>query len=362
MNPSSDAESEGDLQIYEEGTEERTTKRPLLEPSSDPTVDPTSLHSIEVGDPQGIKEDLDELLRRRHDPWIINVLKKLNRRAIDTKIKLTNLDTMIGPQVNSTDYFLNGTPEPSKYHENHSMGENILGLKNSILRNRKSLDSHIKKATKDSELIWEKVNAIKNRPSNAVPKADFERLTKRVASELVKTSSLSQGTAFNTIDLSARMVEVENLVKKLGSRLDATSKTVGLLKKTEPVGSEDKDTITSIRYGLNDLRERLTKLEEEPHSRNLFEDSTAESSIALLQSELAELKRDTKLDLASSEVNKWLNTKLLAFMESPEFVDKLKSDSKYRLTNWTITESNLSTEMRQILIKVRFLSEFIRYN
>ena len=214
MNHSSDSDS-GSTLCIDENKDEPSVRRSLLEPSTDPTDDPTSLKSIEVGDPQGIKEDLDELLRRRFDPWIINVLKKLNRRAIDTKIKLINMDTMVGPHVTATDYFLNGTPEPSNYHENHSMGENILGLKNSILRNRKALDSHVKKVVQDSESIWEKIDDIKSRPSNAVPKADFERLTKRVADQLVKNSSLSQGTAFNTIDLSSRVVEMENSYKKL---------------------------------------------------------------------------------------------------------------------------------------------------
>ena len=231
-----------------------------------------------------------------------------------------------------------------------------MGLKNSILRNRRALDSHIQKAVKNSENLWERINASKSIPSSAVPTADFEKLKKEVAEQLAKTSTLSNGTAFNTIDISSRMVEVENGVKKMRSKLEATAKTVGALKNMAPTNPEGKDTVLSILYGLNDLKDRLKKLEEEKeeeqHSRNLFSSSTLESTVNLLQSELEEVKRDTKLDLASSEVNMWLNTKLVAFLESPEFLDKLRSDSKYRLTNWSITPSNLSTDIRKLLVSV----------
>ena len=107
-------------------------------------------------------------------------------------------------------------------------------------------------------------------------------------------------------------------------------------------------------HDLHEIRERLDNLEEvndEPHSGNLFANET-DSRINLLQLELEGLKRNSQLELASSEINEWLNAKLIAFLESPEFVEKLKSDSKYRLTNWKILAKNLSVETRELLVSV----------
>ena len=52
-------------------------------------------------------------------------------------------------------------------------------------------------------------------PLNASPKASLKKLQKEMAEEVAQVKTLSSGNAFNTIDLSARLVEVENATKSV---------------------------------------------------------------------------------------------------------------------------------------------------
>ena len=87
----------------------------------------------------------------------------------------------------------------------------------------------------------------------------------------------------------------------------------------------------------------------EDQSRNLF-DNTMESRIDLLQQEMAEVRKETKLNLASSDTNMWLQTKLEAFLETPVFLAKLKTEVKNQLVNLKIMPRNLPEETRKLLI------------
>ena len=318
--------------------------------------DPTTLHDTESADPQRIEDDLNGL-KSTMPSALMNVLKKFNSRGKIMNAQLHELISRVGLPVLVSDYFLNGTPQPDQYNEYHTISENLLGLKNALLKQKRELDIHAQKAVKDSDLLWEKVTAcddkIQNlsKSPNAAPSANFERLQKKVAEDLAKNASISSGSAFSVMDISSRIVEVENNFKRLNAKLEATSKAVGLLKNLETSNTGS----FGVNHNLNSIRDRLTKLEEErdaQHSNNLFESSTLDSRINLLQMDLAELKKDNRLELASSEVNEWLDAKLKAFLESPEMLAKLKSDSNYRLTNWTLLPRNLSMGTREMFVQV----------
>ena len=241
-------------------------------------------------------------------PSLINVLKKINRRGSSVGTKLMELAEQVGNPLSPSDYFLNGTPQPSQYSADQSMAENIVGLKNSISQQKHDLSDHIQKAVKDSDLLWDKFSICNknleqlSKSPHAAPKADFEVVKKKIADNLAKNSSLSQGTAFSAMDISARMVEVENGFKRIKTRLDTVSKQVNLLKNNETSSSNE----FGVNHNLNEIRERLVKLEEErdaQHSENLFDTSTVDSRINLIQMDLEGLKKDKQLELASSEVN-----------------------------------------------------------
>ena len=100
------------------------------------------------------------------------------------------------------------------------------------------------------------------------------------------------------------------------------------------------------------FRERIRKLEElqlENESRNLFED-TLETRIDLLQKDVAECRNEQKLNLASSETNLWLQTKLEAFLETPPFLNKVKSEIRNQLVNLKIAPRNLPEETRKLIV------------
>ena len=61
--------------------------------------DPTTLHSAEIGDPQGIQGDLHEMAKKPHDPQVLKILTKINNRDMDLKNRLETLDGHVGPQV-----------------------------------------------------------------------------------------------------------------------------------------------------------------------------------------------------------------------------------------------------------------------
>ena len=300
------------------------------------------------------------------DPNLVTILKKLATRG-NHIMQLTNsIQEKIGISLTMADYFLSGTTEPQKFSDENSITENLLGLKNSILKNRRLVDSLNFKVTTDSTKIHNLLSSlktalnscqrsikdIKSKPSNANPNAELENIRKQVAENLAKNSSLSAGNALNAIDITARMVEIENNQKRLTSRLDMLGKRSSVKK----IGNQEE-----IMQDLERMKERLDSLEDAqsaPHSENLFAD-TIDSRIDLVQRDIMELQQNQKLNLASSEVNKWLNAKLDAFLGSPNFQDALRNDFNNRSQIWVLKPGNLSSEVREAIVKVSTLNDII---
>ena len=75
-----------------------------------------------------------------------------------------------------------------------------------------------------------------------------------------------------------------------------------------------------------------------------------ESRIDLLQKELEDCKKDMRLNLAASETNNWLKNKQEAFLETPLFLAKVKSEVKNQLVNLKIVPRNLPEETRNLIV------------
>ena len=347
---------------------------------------PVSILSQEMGvpssavsvDPQGIHQDLQQLSQDMdRSQW--RVLHKLNANLMNHGRDIESLQEQMGPHVTTTHYFLNGETEPQYFSNTHTIGENILGLKNSGLRTRRSLDSHLTKYNQEIQMlknslahlkehIHSKINTqtISSCP-NAQPNADeidrykndLAKIQEDLKKALAKASSLSNGSAFSTLDLQARMVELENANRRLSQKLDCTAKAVGVLKNERPSGESGANVLD---FEVQRMKERLDKLEREDsdrHSRNLFSD-LSESKITLLEKEVEELQKSARLQLADSETNLWLKQKLEAFLETPELNNKFKSEFRNFSSTWTIQPRNLSAEVREIIVKVRMkISIFI---
>ena len=342
-------------------------------PGSHPDSEATLQTSSTVFDPQGINQDLQQLSQNLdRSQW--RVLHKLNAGLMNQGRDIESLQEQVGPHVSTTHYFLNGETEPQFFSNTHTISENIIGLKNSGLRTRRSLDSHVTKYNQDVQLLKSSVTSLKDQMAvkptslpvsscpNAVPNADeilkykedLAKIQEELKKALAKASSLSNGSAFNTLDLSARMVELENANKKLSHRLECTSKAVGVLKNEKPSASKETDV---LEFEIQRLRERVDQLEKEDsdrHSRNLFSD-LSDSKISLLEKDVEELQKNARLQLADSETNLWLKRKLEAFLETPEMSNKFKSEFRTFSSTWTLQPRNLSTEVREMIVKVSLI-------
>ena len=318
-------------------------------------LNPLPLNAEYLGDPHRIREDIDSL-GDDVDRKQVLILSKLNDRGSNNTLKLDNLMGQVGRPVTTREYFLNGQPEPASYDDDQTMAENIIALRNITRQNRLSLDCHSNltiKACQDIKRLKSQINSGNSSISspNAVPNAEIEKLKKDVAESLAKVSSLSKGNAFNTIDVESRVVVLEKESVATARKLDSVAKAVGVLKNG--AGQQGLSEV-NLPIGINRFDERLLKLEEQAfgqHSRNLFA-STLESTIDVLSKDVNDLRKDVKLDLASSETNQWLETKQKAFLDSPAFMDRLRSEMRTFLMNYQITPRNMPQDTRKMIIQV----------
>ena len=329
-------------------------------------MDPVSFS--QVVDPQGIEFDLIRLKLDNMEPLQWRVLQKLNSKSIQQGQKVQEIQDQIGPMVTTTHYFLNGEEEPQIFRNDQTVMENILGLKNSGLRTRRSLDAHMVKTNNFIDRMNAAIPSLKEDMSRlkrissspiALPNADeiekykkdLEKANKDIAEALAKADRLSKGSAFSSIDLTARMVEIEQSVLALSQRLDKTAKAVGTVKNKN---FEESTNQNPWEYEFGRLKERLDALEREDsdrHSRNLFSDMS-ESTLTLMQKDIEELQKNTRLQLADSDLNQWLQRKLVAFLDTPEMSDRLKREMRNFGSSLVIQPRNLSRDARSDIVKV----------
>ena len=210
------------------------------------------MHRTQTADPHGVLHDLHKTKDIvEANTW--NILWKMHSKIQNHAFQIEGLNDQVGSSLTSADYFLNGQTEPQTFTDDQSVTENILGLKNSIQRNRKLLDNHISKAIKNSSKMGEKLDEIEFRtPSNALPKAEITKLKKDIAEELAKSKSLASGNAFNNLDLTNRIVDLEQSQIRAWGRIDAVGKTVSIIKKrTDP---ETEDLPENKAYELDRIR------------------------------------------------------------------------------------------------------------
>ena len=317
---------------------------------------PIHLNADYLGDPHRIRDDIEQLddsIDRRQ----VLILSKLNDRGSNNTLKLDNVMNQVGRPVTAREYFLNGQPEPDRYDDDQTISENLIALRNVTRHNRSSLDNLAHKTAKDLRKIrdnYENKNSSSaiNSSLNAAPKAEFEKLEKDVALALTKVSSLSKGNAFNTMDVESRVKTLEDQLKTTIRKLEATAKSVGVLKNGH---GQSTSVNNQLPIGINRFDERLLKLEEQAfgqHSRNLFA-TTLETTVDSLSKDVNDLRKDLKLDLASSEMNEWLNAKQKAFLDTPAFLDGVRNEIKNYLVNFQITPRNLPQDTRQKIVEVR---------
>ena len=342
---------------------------PMSVPSKESDLPPSSV-SV---DPQGINQDLQQLSQDLDRPhW--RILHKLNANLMNQGRDIESLQEQVGPPVTTAHYFLSGESEPQFFSNKHTISENILGLKNSGMRTRRSLDTHLTKYGQDVQVLKNLIANIQEKMvlkhhlpvisscPTAQPNADeiqqykneLVKIQEDLKKELAKMSSLSNGSAFNTLDLSARIVELENANRRLSQRLECTSKAVGALKNERPSMEQGAN---ALEFEIQRLKERLDELEREDsnrHSRNLFSD-LSDSKITLLEKEVEELQKSARLQLADSETNLWLKQKLEAFLETPELNNKFKSEFRTFSSTWVLQPRNLSAEVRAMVVKVRWV-------
>ena len=299
----------------------------------------------------------------------------MHSQAVNHEREINSLQDQMGPSVTTTHYFLSGEAEPQFFKNTQTVMENILGLKNSSLRNRRSLDNQVTKYNQEIPVLKSALTALKTQMDElksgnqisscptAQPNAEeiqaykdeLDKIQKDLKLALTKASSLSAGSAFSTLDLKARMVELENGNKNLAHKFECLSKTVGLLKNEKPSTAQGTNV---LEFEIKRLRERLDEMEKEDsdrHSRNLFSDFS-DSKITLMEKEIEELQKSTRLQLADSDLNQWLKRKQLAFLETPEMAERFKREFRLFGSTWVIQPSNLSKEMREIIVKVSFIN------
>ena len=321
------------------------------------SIDRTSMMGQDFGDPQRIRDDingLDESTDRKQ----ICILEKLNHRGSHNTILIEEIGGHLGRPVKSKEYFLNGQPEPVKYDDDQTISENVLALRNAIRHNRTALDNLVIQVNRDTkklkELCLKKTSnsSVTNSNSlNANPTAEFDTMKKDVAIALAKVASLSKGNAFNTIDVEARVKVLEDECKQMVKKLSVVSKSLGALKNSHGQTTSEENRLP---IGINRFDERLLKLEEHAFgqtSKNLFE-TTMETTMDLLSKEVQDLRKDLKLNLAGSEMNSWLDTKLKAFLDTPTFSSRMNSDVKTLLINYQITPRNLTQDTRMKIVEV----------
>lgn len=303
-----------------------------------------------MGDPHRIRDDIEEL-HDSVDRKQVVVFMKLNDRGSVTKLKLEDLLERVGRPVTSREFFLNGQPEPAKYDDDQTLSENVLALRNEIRHNKVSIDTMAQKLSRDIKKMQEAMSKCSSSNPNALPKADFEKIKKEIAEQLVKVSTMSKGTAFSTMDLESRLVVAEKETTKMARKIDAVAKAIAVLKNGR---GQSSSTETNLPIGINRFDERLLKLEEQAfgdQSRNLFA-STMETTIDVLTRDVNDLRKDVKLNLASSETNQWLDAKLKAFLDTPVFLERVKSEIKNYMINYHITTRNMPQDTRKQIIEV----------
>ena len=314
---------------------------------------PRTWYSDDLGDPHHIREDIDGLHDSVDRKQVI-IYMKLNDRGSSNTLKIEDLREHVGRRVTSREFFLNGQPEPANYDDDQTLAENVLALRNMTRVNRVSLDTFSQETTQEIQKLKDKDLPSSNSSSstpNAYPKAEFNKLKKDVATALVKVNSLSKGNAFDTIDIKNRVLTLEKECQETTRKLNATSKSVGILKNGHGQSTSSEN---QLPIGINRFDERLLKLEEHAfgqQSRGLF-DSTMETTVDLLSKEVQDLRKDLKLDLASSHMNEWLNTKMKAFLDTPVFTERIRSEMKNFMVNYQIEPRNMPQDTRQKLIQV----------
>lgn len=172
-----------------------------------------------------------------NDLWTI--LWKIYSKLQSQSFQIEGLNDQVGGPLTTSDYFMNGQPEPQLFNDNQAISENIIGLKNTIQRNRKILDNHISKAIQDSKKIQEKLEVCQFQSPSALPKAEIEKLKKDIAEELAKNKSLASGNAFNTMDLTNRIMVLEQNQIKSSNKLEAVGKAVSIIKNRTDPDAED---------------------------------------------------------------------------------------------------------------------------
>ena len=178
---------------------------------------------------------------------------KIYSKLQNQSLQIEGLNDQVGSPITTSDFFLNGQPEPQLFSDNQAISENIIGLNNTVQRNRKILDNHISKAVQDAKQTQEKLRALQfQSPSNAIPKAEIERLKKDISEELAKNKSLASGNAFNNLDLTNRIVNLEQDQIKSGNKLEAIGKAVAIIKnRTDP---DTEDLPENKSYELDRIR------------------------------------------------------------------------------------------------------------
>ena len=328
----------------------QSTPRPDSQMSIESIAMPLQANADIYGDPQGIRFDIDGL-DDSEDRRLILVLKKLNDRGSTTVLKLESLMEQVGRAVRSREYFLNGQFEPQTYDDDQTLSENVLALRNIGSRHRISLDNFIQKVNKDIKRLNVLNTDSNSNPDNATPKAELNQMKKDVATALAKVTTLANGSVFSSMDMQSRVTELEKNLTESLRQIKTISKSVAILKN----GSDSPSTSNNgVPIGVNRFDERLLKLEEEvmaQQNRNLFAD-TLDSRMDLIQRDLVDLKKDLKLNLASSEMNTWLDSKMKAFIDTIPFLDRVRSEINNRLVVFQVVPRNMAQETRMLIIKV----------
>ena len=264
---------------------------------------------------------------------------------------------MVGPPVDTHRYELCGQTEPQNYCDGNTIGENILGIKNTVIRNHSFFDTHvshyirtIQEVEKGIKDLREEIYSIQDSLKNAKPTASMEQMKKDLADSMAKQQNLSSGAAFTAMDLTSRMVELEKQNLASVKKLEAVSKSVALIKNQ--ISKPQEEMEMGQCHELTRIKERIKVLEEESNansSRNLFAES-ADSRLDLFQRDLEQFRSELKMDLSSSKVNEWLKHKLNAFLDSPEFELKMKNVMKNFSACFQVRTYNMSADMRNVLI------------
>ena len=312
-------------------------------------------------DPERITEDIRSIAASV-DRSIWNVLRKINTRGTSLAMDLNNVQEHLGPHLSTAHYFLNGHEEPQTFKDDQTVTENLLGVKNSCLRNRRSIDNHFVAVTNEINKIKKAIKALESSLEvalNANPKAtqakianDLQKLQKEVAEALASTSSLTAGSAFNTLDLTNRLVEVEQTCIRLEKKTTAVAKSLGVVKneQAKSMSLSKPEEVAAIHDRVSKLESTISE-EYQPHSRNLFDDM-ASTRIDLLEREVTSLRRNSQLELSNSETNQWLKQKLQAFLESPEMTERFQNEFKTFGQTWVVEPQNVSRAVREQLAKV----------